>query len=223
MVYLGGLHYASGMRIPALLVVLLLSQSASAVICKTVDAEGVVGYSDVPASECANKVKLPPSSTYTPRPLPATIRPNKPSAESSHDFSGYTKASFVQPEDGGTERSQLGKVAVSVELEPPLQPGHKMRLQLDGVKIQPSFNSQSASLTGVERGTHSLAAEVLDEGGVVLISVAPIQFTLRKDAIESSVGDEPNPDPGYNAPSSGNFSSGASGSAGAAFAPSYSP
>ena len=40
-----------------------------AVVCKTVDAEGVVGYTDVPVEECANPITLPDYSRYAPRPI----------------------------------------------------------------------------------------------------------------------------------------------------------
>lgn len=188
------MNYPRGMRLLFILMLLLPCHSALAVVCKTIDAEGHVSYSDVSVSECQNPVRLPESSTYKPRQLPSSILPKQQA--DSEAFAGYTRMRIAQPETGGTVRSNEGKVAVSVELEPQLQPGHKVRLSLDGVAIQPAFTSQQASLTGIERGTHTIGAEVIAENGTRLFNASSVAFTLRKDAIKPEPRPEPLPEPG---------------------------
>ena len=96
------LHYAIGMTRHALYMLFLLPGLAHAVICKTVDADGVVGYTDVPVSECADPVKLPDYSRYEPRPIPktATTSPKSSGNGKSRDgqFSGYRSIEISQPE-----------------------------------------------------------------------------------------------------------------------------
>lgn len=161
---------------------LMIPGMAQAVICKSVDAEGVVSYSDVPAAECRKRVKLPPNSTYQPRQLPRTITPkNEPAPRTVPEvFSGYTKIGITQPEANGTVRSNEGNVAVVIELQPPLQNGHRIKLFLDGGAVSGDFDGTAIDLQGVNRGTHSLRAVVSDEKGRRLADSPSVRFTLRK-------------------------------------------
>jgi hypothetical protein len=190
-------HYSRHMRYLCLFLVTLMCHPAMAVICKTVSEDGLVSYSDVPIDECADRVKLPESSTYAPRQLPASVLPNQTGVVPGAPFTGYTTMRIEQPKNNGTVRSNEGKVSVSVALQPPLQPGHKLRLALDGVPIQPPFTTLSATLTNVQRGTHSLSADVLDANGRVKRSAGPIRFTLRKEAITPTENTPENPDKPY--------------------------
>jgi hypothetical protein len=163
----------------------LCSSPALAVICKTVDADGVVSYSDVPASECPEVVKLPEYSSYTPRPLPSTepAAASMDTAQDSEEFSGYSDISIVIPEANGTVRSNEGIVQVALSLNPPLQPGHRIKLFLDGGAVAGEFDGPAIELTGVERGTHSLRAVVSDAAGRRLGDSSSVRFTLRKTTI----------------------------------------
>jgi len=197
---MGVLHYAPRMRRLITLLLLFVCVPASAVICKTVDDQGRVTYSDVPASECQNPVRLPESSTYQPRQLPAALPRRGDAADAAQDkpFTGYTLVRIEQPANDGTVRNNEGQVPTTVAVQPALQPGHKLRLSLDGVPIQPDFAATSVILNGVERGTHLLSAYLVDEGGKVLQSAVPVRFTLRKASVLLRPGSsaEPNEDDG---------------------------
>lgn len=167
--------------IPIVLVTLALPVNALAVICKSIDADGVVSYADVPAAECPEAVKLPDYSRYSPRPIqrppPAT---DNGGADAAPAFAGYTSIEIVSPEVDGTVRNNEGKVPVSIALQPALQADHKVRLFVDGEQVRGAFNGLDIELSGIERGTHQLRAEVLDIGGKSLIGTANTSFTLRK-------------------------------------------
>ena len=175
---------------------LFASFSSYAVICKTVGPDGEVTYSDVPEEECQNRVRLPQSSTYEPVPVGGAGTGEPGATGEAAEFTGYVSARITQPANNGTVRSEEGRVAVSLEVEPGLQPGHSVRWILDGIQIQPSFDAPSAVLTGVDRGTHSLSAQVLDERGRVVRSTATVRFTLRKTSIlDGEGGDSATPPP----------------------------
>jgi len=181
-----------------LLIPLLLFTSlpAFAVICKTVDDQGNVSYSDVPADQCQHKVRLPEVSTFTPRPLPETTQtPDGESETGEGESVGYTEMRIDQPEADGTVRSNQGQVPVSVVLEPALQQGHQLRLLLDGIIVQPGFDSQTVILSGVERGTHTLQAQVVDAAGVVLQSAGPLSFTLQRTSVATPARPPGGPQP----------------------------
>lgn len=166
----------------AVLVALILPVNAYAVICKTVDADGVVSYSDVPAAECRTPVELPDYSRYTPRPIQQPARPagDQQEENSKPAFVSYRSIQILQPEPDGTVRSNEGKVPVSIALEPPLQEGHLVRLYVDGEAVRGRFSGVDIELGGLERGTHQLRAEVVDAAGTRQIGSASISFTLRK-------------------------------------------
>lgn len=204
----------------------LLLNPALAVICKQVDAQGVVSYSELPPDECPQPVKLPDYSRYAPRPItppPPPPPPVPPAAKSDDEqvFSGYTEMRIEQPADGASVWNNEGKVPVAVFLSPTLQPGHKVRLLLDGQPAGPPFGSLAATLTDVDRGSHRVSAQLLDQAGNILKEAGPVSFTLHQISVNS---------PGRK--SSGSSSSGSSGftpipatpgKTNPAFAPRYTP
>ena len=191
------LHYAIGMTRHALYMLFLLPGLAHAVICKTVDAEGVVSYTDVPVEECAEPVKLPDYSRYEPRPIPktpnASSRPQATGDGSDAQFSGYRSIEIVQPEADGTVRSNDGIVPVSIALDPPLEEGHRIKLYIDGAAVRGEFDGTAIDLAGIERGTHSLRAVVSGAGGKRLGDSPTVRFTLRKTTIYDRERAEPSP------------------------------
>ena len=174
------LHYANGMIKSLLLALLLVPALAQAVICKSVDAEGVVSYTDVPAGECGQEVKLPDYSRYAPRPIQRRSPGSAEATGSEMRFERYQTMSIVEPEQNGTVRSNDGQIAVAVDLQPDLQAGHKVVLLLDGRKVDGEFGSLNIQLSGVERGSHMLRAQVVDARGATLIASSSVRFTLRK-------------------------------------------
>ncbi|MCB1802955.1 MAG: DUF4124 domain-containing protein [Gammaproteobacteria bacterium] len=185
------------------LVLALIPGLATAVICKSVDADGVVSYSDVPAGECVERVKLPEYSRYEPRPIDAAPSKDSNAQGSVIKFQRYRSISITTPPSGGVVRSNQGDVSVVVALDPDLQPGHLLNLTLDGRPVKGSFDGLAIDVTGVDRGTHTLRASIVDASGRVLISSSPVRFTLRKLGLnDSNAASEPpspppTPDPGY--------------------------
>jgi len=120
-------------RIVRLTAVLLLitTGAAHAVICKSVDADGVISYTDVPRAECANPIKLPEYSRYAPRLLPDAAA-EASSAPDTEPFTGYDVMRIVQPKTGDAVRNDEGKVPVIITLEPGLQDSHRVTLTVNG-------------------------------------------------------------------------------------------
>lgn len=198
------LHYASAMRQLLLMPLMLLPGLGHAVICKTVDADGVISYTDVPVEECRTPVKLPDYSRYTPRPIqqPATPPRGSKGEPSEPAFAGYQSMQILQPVPDGTVRSNEGKVPVSIALEPALQEGHLVKLYIDGEPVRGSFSGVDIELSGLERGTHQLRAEVVDAGGQQLIGSTGVAFTLRKTGLfDGASGPPPGAPPGIRPPS----------------------
>ena len=102
----------------ALFVLILLPGMAQAVICRSVDANGVVSYTEVPAASCPEPVKLPKYSTFESRPVAAGVDDAEGKADPEENvFKGYQSISILQPEADGVVRSNEGKVPVAIKLE----------------------------------------------------------------------------------------------------------
>jgi hypothetical protein len=161
---------------------LLFPGVASAVICKSVDADGVVSYADVPAAECDNPVELPEYSRYTPRVVQSLPDKNIADEDASPApaFAGYERMEISEPASGGSVRNNEGKMTVVLALSPALQPDHRVSLTIDGQPISGRFDTLAIDLDGVERGQHRLQARVVDANGATLIQSAPVEFTMRQ-------------------------------------------
>ena len=164
-----------------LVVLLLLTGSAHAEVCKSIDEEGVVSYTDVPRGECANPIRLPEYSRYAPRLIPGAAG-DESSAPNAAPFTGYDSMRILEPQPGGAVRNDDGRVPVLIALEPGLQRGHRVTLTVDGRSLSSTFDDLSIELNGVQRGSHALRAAISDASGKRLIESSVVQFTMRQAA-----------------------------------------
>lgn len=178
----------------ALIALLLVPGMAHAVICKTVDADGVVSYTNVPATECQTPVKIWPFSIFESVPEPSSADVEGAGEQTSEpEFEGYQSIKIMQPEADGVVRSNEGKVSVVIGLEPVLQQGHRVVLHIDGNAVPGTFDGQSISLSGIERGTHGVRATVSDGSGKMLTQSPTVSFTLRQTGLFDGNATVPKP------------------------------
>jgi Domain of unknown function (DUF4124) len=149
-----------------------------------VDKEGIVHYSDRPVPG-AERIQLPtskPSSRPYSRPMASTnnaAEQAKP-AKKEQPFS-YKSLTFTAPVAEETLWNIEGVLNVSLDLRPGLQPGHRVRVFVDGTPRMVS--GTSFELDEVYRGVHNLQAEVLDETGKMMIRSRPNRFYVQKNTI----------------------------------------
>lgn len=159
--------------------VLLLPLQVFAEVYKWRDDAGRWHYSDQPRPGAA-PVDLPPVQVYQPPPIPpqqpATAQP-QPAKEPALS---YARAEIVSPAAEETIRNAPGEVVVIVALEPSLRPEHTVRLLVDGKVAAEPVNSTAFTLVNVDRGAHTLVAEVLDASGQVIIRTAPQTFYVHR-------------------------------------------
>jgi hypothetical protein len=147
-------------------------------IYKWVMPDGSIQYSDRPQEEGAKELDLPPLQTFTPPPTPALDRDDEDQKTAA---AGYDSVRVVAPKPDESLRDNAGTVTVRVELEPPLQPGHKVEILLDGTAIGSGAGS-SATLTNVDRGSHTVSAVVKDAEGRSVASAPGVTFHLKRAA-----------------------------------------
>lgn len=166
--------------IPALLVTgLLLSLSAAAAVYMERDAEGNVVFTDRPSSEDAKPIELNPPSTYQAPPIPRAARQNGTQDDSSED---YKAIAIARPANDAPIRENSGNLEVSIDLIPALKPGHHIVLLLDGAPAAEG-RSTTLRLQNVDRGTHTLQAQVVDDNGNVIIRSDNVTFHMLRISV----------------------------------------
>jgi hypothetical protein len=161
-----------------LLIVCLLSLPASAEVFTYLDAQGNRVYTDQPKPGNAERVPLATgnrmSATGT---TPPTAIKKKPEQKPQYR---YDMLRVLVPEPDATVRSTPGEIIVSVTSEPGLQRGHRYRLLLDGQPTAEPGLSPVFPLTNIDRGTHQLSVEILDEQGRIVERTANQPFHMQR-------------------------------------------
>ena len=156
-----------------LLLLSLLAVPVHAAVYKWTDSSGQVHYTDQ-RKEGAQAVDLPEPSVYTPAPVPsATQSPGTGAGDAA--ASDYDLLEISAPTQDETIRNNEGKVTVGLRLEPTLSQGDVIELFLDGEK-RGELSSGGGTLSGVNRGSHSLKVRVVNASGQELISSQARQF-----------------------------------------------
>ncbi len=156
----------------------------AAQVYKTVDKDGNVVFTDVPpkGDAAAERISVTPVNTADLGGIPAATEDND--GDPMDEFA-YESVDILSPQDDEAVRGNVGDVPVDIDVYPALQDGHSVRLMLDGVAVL-TGRETSYLLTEVERGTHTLALEVIDGDGNLLIASAPTTFHLQRYAIPTA-------------------------------------
>jgi hypothetical protein len=168
------------------LAVFICGSAFAAAVWKWVDKKGVTHYSDQPVPG-AVQVDLS-VQTYDSR--DATIPPtNRPITSSSRpssntDASAYSNIAITSPTNEQTFSGTGGQISVAVHVEPNIQAGDTIRLELDGLTVsQPNSTTTSFQLEDVARGAHSISASIVGSDGEVLKQSAAVTFYVQQTTV----------------------------------------
>jgi hypothetical protein len=167
-----------------LLLLLLLSSAAwaDATLYRWVDDQGVVHYSDTPQPG-AEKVHIAAAQTFPAQPGSSSqSSPSSPAAASQAQSCAITQPtpeqSFYAPET----------VAVEVDVTPRLEGAAQLVVTLDGAAVQPAqaaAHGYHYQLANVDRGSHTVTAEVRDGAGHLLCNASPVNFYVQRPSLLS--------------------------------------
>ena len=169
------------------LVLCLLVAAAGAVaeVYRIVDEDGKVTYTDQPSPESvADQVALPPVNE-----LPAT-KLEKESKDSLSDeaddqFTGYSVFSVLSPENNATILTDQSVVNIQLQIEPGLFPGHRIQYMFNNHPYGNAVRSTSFTIAELERGQHSVSAQVLDQDGAVVKTATPVVVHVKRNFIRN--------------------------------------
>lgn len=163
------------------------ADAAQSRIYKTVDAEGNVVFTDIPPREDTSAEQIiieNPNSFKVEEALgPADQWIVEPSDAEEVPFS-YRSLNIASPADDETIRDNSGNVSVIAVTNPRLQSGHRLRLLMDGQPAQDGVQSQF-DLQNVDRGSHSIALEIIDASGSVIKRSESSTFHLQRYRLPS--------------------------------------
>jgi len=182
-----------GLGITLATLALVASSTVSAQIYKVVDENGNVTYTDQAPADGSAPMDLPELSVVdtdyessTTAGAEATEEAAGEAAESEeltprdlrrmyHDFS------ISQPAPEQTFWGTANTVVISWGSSTPLQSDLQVRVFIDGVQ-QPATQSSTIALT-LDRGEHSVYAELLDSRGRRLVTTSTVTFFVKQQAV----------------------------------------
>ncbi len=167
------------------IIILISTLAAGTVLAqayKWTDEDGVVHFSDRP-EEGAERIQLS-SDGRRPPPPPQTVSSAAAAAEAAPEEASvfrYESLTIGSPLAEETLWNIEGVLNVTLNLQPALQQGHRIRVFFDG---EPRYvNRTSFQIDEVYRGVHNIQAEILDESGTMMIRSMPNRFYVQQNAI----------------------------------------
>ena len=151
---------------------------------KWTDEDGIVHFSDRP-QEGAERIQLPSDNRRSPPTQPRTVASAAAAtAGEAPEEAGpfrYESLTIGSPLAEETLWNIEGVLNVTLNVDPALQPGHRIRVFFDGT---PRFvNRSSFQIEEVYRGVHNIQAEVIDESGTMMIRSMPNRFYVQQNSI----------------------------------------
>jgi len=147
-------------------------------VYKWTDSQGNVHFSDIPHTG-AEKINVIDAQTFSP-PKPINNVSDDSDSDKKKKPRTYKKFEITEPANEGTVRNNQGYVVINVLLEPDLTPGDKLQLLFDGSAIGEPQPNLTFKLSGVYRGAHNIAVQVLNPKGDVLKTTETITFFMHR-------------------------------------------
>lgn len=157
-----------------------LTGLANAQIYKSVDANGVVTFSDTPPKGPQTKVERikTPATVNAMQATPITTADSE--KRDGSEVGVDRVIDIVSPMDNATIPMGAGIFDVVVDATPELGDNESVELYLDDEKVDEAQTELTWTLTYVIRGAHKLQAKWVEEDGSILATSEPITvFVLR--------------------------------------------
>lgn len=165
-----------------LLLLLLISNFVFAqTIYQWTDAQGNTVYSDKP-QQGAQEVTVPDLPSYQ-APKPAAKPVTQQVQKITPPQTIYKTLTIESPKAEATVWSNPGIIPVRVNMEPALAKGDKLIITVDGKTQLETSTSSSLELKGIERGTHSIQAKIIDPDGKVAKTSQAVTVYLHKASV----------------------------------------
>jgi hypothetical protein len=166
---------------------------AGATVYKWTDEDGVVHYSDQPHAN-AEKMSVKSAQTFKEAGMsyggshssaaPAGAAGTPPTPAADHSYQG---CAVVQPTNDQSF-ANLDALNIVVQTDPILRPGDQIFLSVDGQPINNGAPTGGQfTLTPVDRGSHTIQAQVRGRDGTVMCQTPSITFHVHQASVQNPV------------------------------------
>jgi hypothetical protein len=145
-------------------------------------------FSDRPTPG-AKPIEVSPPNVIQTTPVP---RQAAPAASAPY----YTALAVSSPGNGATVHTNTGAFDVRIQAAPALRTGDRIRVTLDGTRLQRGFGSTSIRVTesdwqaaaGAGKEMHTLQTAIVDQSGAVVIQSPAVSFYVRRATVQEGGG-----------------------------------
>ncbi len=167
--------------------------AVSGEVYRWIDANGNHVFSDELPAEHSAVTQVQEVRIERVRTMPA-FKPPRPPQTPSHQSNPnresyqtrYSEFVITQPANGTAIRDNGGNITIQTRLKPGLRPGHFVVLKMNGQPIA-SGSQTLFQLVHIDRGTHTIIAELTNQAGNVLKSTPPVSFTVLRSSLLSPI------------------------------------
>ena len=159
-----------------------------------VDSNGVTHYSDrpVPGAKLISIASMEPAEGARPAAPPPTTPSTTTTRPPEASTAQYQVLEIFQPAENETFFGGDAAVVVRIRSEPELVSGDQMRLFLDGNLVEGEPTALEYSLSDLERGAHSLRAQIVDARGKPKMLSEPRMINIRHETVSNPRAVGPN-------------------------------
>jgi Domain of unknown function (DUF4124) len=152
-----------------------------------VDAKGVTHYSDrpVPGAKLISIATMEPEAKAPPATPRSPATSSTTTARAPQSTGQYQLLEIFQPAENETFFNADAVVTVRIRSEPELVAGDRMRLYLDGNLVEGDPTALEYTLPGLERGAHSLRAQIVDAQGKPKMLSEPRMIHMRQNTVSN--------------------------------------
>lgn len=174
----------------------IMSGPLAAQVYKTVDKDGNVTYTDQPPADGSKPIKLAPISVIeapTYEKAPESARKGAEGEEIPlRDLRRlYRDFAIISPQSEESVWHPDGPIAVAWSAGNPLQKGMQVTVYLNGNK-QATTTEQIIPVDGLDRGEHTVTAELKDAKNRRIATAEPVTFFIQRPNIYTN---RPRPTP----------------------------
>ena len=154
---------------------------ASTTVYRWVDDQGVVHFSDQPHPG-AQKMHVEDAPTFPAPPVPHT---SSPSSAPQQNGGAPQSCSIASPTDQQMLMNAYD-VSGSIQMPAQLDPGDRVVLMLDGKVLAGAANLSGVfHIPQIERGAHTIAAQVQAPDGQVICQTPPVTFFVHQPSVQN--------------------------------------
>lgn len=171
------------LQVACLLLGAALCTAAQGEVYTYVDADGNRVFTDKPKPGNAKRMEMAPINE-----MPANLRRAAPKPRPEQQPApapAYQLLRILFPAPDSMVEDPAGNLMVTVNSEPALLPEHSYRLLLDGKDVGNSGRSAVFELVNLDRGTHQLAVEIIDNQGITLERTPSQPVHVRRMSLDA--------------------------------------